>query len=429
MNPFQGKHLLLVGTGGVKRFRVLSRIRGLGLARISCLNDATNWADPLVDDWVLADPVRPSDETASRVRRQVGTPDAVYTYDDYSVVAAAHLAKCFGRVGLAPHAAAGAKDKRALRELCRAKGLPAPQFVRLEPRIQDVSAALDAAGVRFPVVVKPTHGAGSVLVRRANTHQELEAVLTDYRAKVAAEPAAALWPDRSVLVEEYLEGPEVDIDMVVQDGRVRYAAVTDNFAPVEPFFLERGGRIPSALPAGAQAELVDVATQVLSALSVADCVVHFEARWTARGAMPIEANLRLGGAEVYTFNREAFGVDLAECGVRIALGAPVDIAAPPAPLRHLRSAAFNPPRGGRIESIDVEQRVHDDPALAELVIFRQVGDTVRVPPDGFDYLGWIAARGASRAEADIKLAALVSGIRFRIGAKRFHGAFTESQPP
>ena len=38
---------------------------------------------------------------------------------------------------------------------------------------------------------------------------------------------------------------------------------------------------------------------------------------------PIEANLRIGGAEVFDFHRMAYGVNLVEGGVRIALGLPV----------------------------------------------------------------------------------------------------------
>ncbi len=223
-----------------------------------------------------------------------------------------------------------------------------------------------------------------------------------------------LWPDASVLVEEYIEGEEVDIDLVVQGGELRYAQVTDNFAPIEPYFMELGGRIPSALPDEAQRELVRVAHAALGAIGAVDGVVHFEARWTPRGAVPIEANLRLGGAEVYTFARDAFGVDLVEAAARLALGVPVPDLRHRTPRMFLRSTALNPESSGRIAAIEVEPGVSSDPALGELCIFREVGTSVRVPPEGFDYIGWMVARGASRAEADENLARLRAGVRFVI---------------
>lgn len=422
-SSFEGKHLLLVGTGGVKRRRVLESLRALGLRRITCLLERPNWAAPYVDDWVEADSVRPSTATVEKVRKEIGRPDGVFTYDDYSVIVAAHLAKSFGLVGVPPAAADRAKNKSAFRQLCADRGLPAPRFVRVDADEDGLESVLSDARISFPVVVKPTHGAGSVLVRRANDIIELKHTLGAYQGAVTNEPAAALWPDHSVVIEEYLAGAEVDIDMLVQAGELKYAAVTDNYAPIEPHFLELGGQIPSVLPRAAQDELVRVAFSVLQALGVENCCVHFEARWTARGAVPIEANLRLGGAEVYEFNRGAYGVDLVEGAARIALGLPVQSVPAAEAKWFLRSAAFNPPCGGTLGAIRVEPGVEHDEALGELVIFRDVGEDIRVPPEGFDYLGWIVARGTSRAEADEKLAQLVSGIRFEIASTSFHGAF------
>ena len=424
LDSFKDKHLLLVGTGGIKRRRVIESLRGLGLRRITCLLEHPNWASPYVDDWVEADSVRPSLATFEKVQTQIGRPDGVFCYDDYSVIVAAHLAHAFGLPGVNPVAAERAKNKGAFRQLCADRGLPTPRFIVIDAAEDCLEAVLSEAQLFFPLVLKPTYGAGSVLVRRANDIKELKRALFAYREAVTREPAAKLWPDLSVVIEEYLVGVEVDIDMLVQDGELRYAAVTDNFAPVEPYFMELAGQIPSALPQAAQDELISVAFNVLRALCVQNCCVHFEARWTNRGAVPIESNLRLGGAEAYEFNRGAYGVDLVAEAVRIALGLPIaPFATAKKAVAFLRSAAFIPPVSGVLKSIQVEPKVENDELLAELTIFRHVGDAILVPPDGFDYIGWIVARGRSRAEVDEKLVELVSGIRFEIASTTFHGAY------
>src|SRR5438046_95136 len=81
--------------GGRTRAAVFEALRALGLRRITCVHDRPNWAAPLVDDWIEADSVAWSPPTLDAVRSQVSDLDGVMTYDDYSVIVAAHLAKGF----------------------------------------------------------------------------------------------------------------------------------------------------------------------------------------------------------------------------------------------------------------------------------------------------------------------------------------------
>lgn len=48
----------------------------------------------------------------------IDRPDAVWTYDEYSVAVTAQLAASLGLTGIAPEAVARATDKRAFRTTC-----------------------------------------------------------------------------------------------------------------------------------------------------------------------------------------------------------------------------------------------------------------------------------------------------------------------
>lgn len=54
------------------------------------------------------------------------------------------------------------------------------------------------------------------------------------------------------MVEEYLDGAEVDCDLVLSEGKCVYGAVTDNWPTVEPYFNETGSNSPSVLPVDQQ---------------------------------------------------------------------------------------------------------------------------------------------------------------------------------
>lgn len=141
--------------------------------------------------------------------------------------------------------------------------------------------------LHFPLVVKPLSGAGSNFVRRVASRQELVDVAAlfaqqtqgaDERprpaaaaaAVAAAVPSAAApaspaaptspellallqgkwrhWgldaPDAAFMLEELMVGDEVDLDMVVEGGKVRFMSVTDNFPSSGPkqYFMEAGKR-------------------------------------------------------------------------------------------------------------------------------------------------------------------------------------------
>jgi hypothetical protein len=43
-----------------------------------------------------------------------------------------------------------------------------------------------------------------------------------------------------IQVEEFFEGHEIDIEVLVQDNRAKFFAISDNFPALEPWFFEQG---------------------------------------------------------------------------------------------------------------------------------------------------------------------------------------------
>ena len=78
------------------------------------------------------------------------------------------------------------------------------------------------------------------------------------------------------------------------------------------FFVDKGQAIPSSLPSKNQKELVDMAEEALEKLGVQNACVHFEAKYTKKGPIPIEINLRMGGDYVHSYVQGAWNLDLIE---------------------------------------------------------------------------------------------------------------------
>ena len=79
---------------------------------------------------------------------------------------------------------------------------------------------------------------------------------------------AASWIKTTLMLEEYLDGPEVDVDLVISDGQPVYGAITDNWPTIEPYFNETGSNCPSILPIGQQRQLIRLAVQSVQSLGL-----------------------------------------------------------------------------------------------------------------------------------------------------------------
>lgn len=116
-------------------------------------------------------------------------------------------------------------------------------------------------------------GAASIGVIRANNDDDLRAAYDRVQrdmsgARIVAGALqqgdstnsgnASSWINLQLMVEEYLDGPEVDCDILFSEGKCVYGAVTDNQPTLEPYFNETGSNIPSLLSKHQQQALLEL---------------------------------------------------------------------------------------------------------------------------------------------------------------------------
>jgi D-alanine-D-alanine ligase len=226
---------------------------------------------------------------------------------------------------------------------------------------------------------------------------------------------SALADGQDLFVEEYIEGDEVDIDILLQNGKVKFFSISDNDKTNEPFFVETGQSIPSSLPDKDQYSLIHMAEETLEKLGVQNACVHFEAKSTKSGPVPIEINLRMGGDEVHSFVEKAWRVDLIENAVKIAVGIYIPkIHKPENPYKYLVGQYFLAPYSGIIEQLDIDPTIKNKKYLEELNFFKEIGDSVLVPPEGYEYLGWMTVSGDNLIDAEDNLEEAVKFVSFEV---------------
>ena len=178
-------------------------------------------------------------------------------------------------------------------------------------------------------MIKPIAGAGSMGVCRVDTEEELRRIYTkvvaDMGRAVVTSGALVYAPESGetgasskafdvvMMMEQYLDGPEVDVDIVLSDGRAVYAEVTDNWPTIEPYFQEVGANCPSVLTRTQQDELIQLSVAATLSLGFTCGVFHVESKYTSQGARLIEVNCRMGGMQVRQDARRASAVEGLAC--------------------------------------------------------------------------------------------------------------------
>ncbi|XP_053924374.1 carnosine synthase 1 isoform X4 [Cuculus canorus] len=344
----EGKDILLIGAGGISKGFVWEAARDYGLRIHLVESDPEHFAAELVQTFLPYDSRehRHDEEHAERVtellRARGLQPHACLSYWDDCVVLAALVCQRLGLHGCSPAAVRVAKQKsrthQHLQRCCRGRPPPSTFAVPCH-RLQshgDVERA--ATTVPFPAVAKLEFGAGGVGVRLvANAeqcHEHAARLWQDLRDD-ADHPGIGLGWGNAMLLMEYVPGTEHDVDLVVFEGRLMGAWVSDNGPTRVPAFLETAACLPSCLAADRQAQLVHAALQSCLACGLRHGVFNVELKLGPGGPRLLEINPRMGGFYLRDWIQEVYGADLLLAAVLVALGVAPVLPARPAPRTNL----------------------------------------------------------------------------------------------
>jgi biotin carboxylase len=124
------------------------------------------------------------------------------------------------------------------------------------------------------------------------------------------------------MVEEYIDGREISVEMISCRG-IHYALqITDKVTTGAPHFVELEHHQPSDLPAAMQTHIFDITRRALDALGLTNGASHSEYKITNEGRIAVmEIGGRMGGDFIGSdLVRLSTGYDFVEGVIRVALG-------------------------------------------------------------------------------------------------------------
>jgi biotin carboxylase len=280
-----------------------------------------------------------------------------------------------------------ATNKIKMRECFRQHGVPSPDFEYVWTR-DEARAALKRLGL--PVVIKPADNMGARGVKMIDSADQLDEAFTEARcASVSG----------MIIIEEFMEGPELSIDALVWDNHIEIASVADRIIDGAPYFIERGHILPSNMPEADLRAACEVMIRGVRAMGIDIGAAKGDIKMTPDGPKIGELAARLSGGYHSGFTYPlATGVDLMSAVVRIAMGEPPGDLTP----KHHRVAGERAiiPDTGLITSVEGLDEARNLPGVKNIFTIYKAGDIYHSPTSNMGKFGNIIAVADTRAELE-----------------------------
>jgi biotin carboxylase len=314
---------------------------------------------------------------------------------DRAVVPTAQIAEAFGLPGIGADVARAMTDKTVMRARLEAAGVPQPRHAVLTR--EQRSAEL----VPLPAVLKPADSGGQRGLFMIDSHAEVERHLED---------ALAFSPNGQAMLEEYVDGVELNGIIVVRGGEPRLLTLSDRLRPAGAGFgVGWIHSYPSSLRQPVLDRVREIAYDAVRVLGLRDGIAFPQLIAAGDDVRLVEIAARIAAGQMADLVRFGTGIELFEIAIAQALGRPVrdELVTPgfhrPIAIRFLTASPGVLPLG-TVASIDGLDDVRSSEGVLSAGLYFAPGATITPLQVDADRRGYVVATGetpeAALARAD-----------------------------
>lgn len=229
----------------------------------------------------------------------------------------AAVAKEMGLIGIDEETALKATNKAEMRKALQLNNVPIPKFYVVRNKDEYKSVVKQ---FKVPFIVKPADSSGSRGIFEVKDIHNVDLINEAYEY---CHPFSRVG---DVVVEEYMEGPEVSVETLTINGECHVIQITDKLTTGAPHYVEMGHSQPTMLSNEIAKQISKVAKAANKAIGIKNGPSHTEIIVTKEGPKIVELGARLGGDNITTHLVPlSTGVNMVECCIKIALGEIPDI--------------------------------------------------------------------------------------------------------
>lgn len=303
---------LMVLAAGLLQIPVIKKARDMGYYVIA-IDDAPNAPGMALADKAIVPGGLMNEEKLVAIAKEEQIDGVIHPCSEVAMNVMGRINDELHLCGISKEIAIRATNKHLMREAFETYGAPSPKSFLAE----DDEDAWNKFCNEFDTnaIMKPSRNSGSRGIAKVEKGISREQFVSLYKRALDESR------DHQVLIEQFIEGPEFSVEVIVWKGEPHVLAVTDKKTTEAPYFVELGHNQPSIYPMEIQEKLKAGAIAGCKALGLTYCAAHCELKLQNGDAYLMEIGARMGGDFISTeLTHLSSGIDMVAAAIDVVLG-------------------------------------------------------------------------------------------------------------
>ena len=397
----QGKRLLVLAAG-LLQLPVIKKAQEKGVFVVAVDDDPNAPGMALADKAIVPGGLM-NEEKMVAIAHEERIDGVIHPCSEVAMMVMGRINDELHLHGVSRETALRATNKHLMREAFERYGAPSPKSY--------CTASVDEGWLLFQsiggkAILKPSRNSGSRGIAEIDPRLSKEAFNAFFeRSKDESR-------DASVMVEQFIEGPEFSVEIIVSHNKVNVLQVTDKKTTEAPYFVELGHSQPSQFPIDVVNAVSCAAVKGVEALQLNDCAAHAEIKVQNGRPYIMEIGARLGGDFISTeLTHLSTGIDMVAAAIDVALGN--EPCLEPKEKSQGVAIRYFTPKPGKVKSIGNINALMR-PEVYDAEIYVKPGDEVKDVKSSLDRSGHVIVVASTPQEAVNKAEDIIKTVNIII---------------
>lgn len=352
----------MVLAGGYSQIQLINEIKSRGIKVLLADNNPNAVARPFTDEFVKADIL--DFERIKEIAAEEKVDFVITACADQVLLTSAWVSEELGLPCYIDYeTACKVSDKAVMKTMCRDHNIPSSKYV-----IQKEFNPDELTHLRYPLVVKPVDGYSAKGITKVLEPSQLESAF-DY--------AYGISRCKEIVIEEYVQGEEVTVDVYVENGVAKVLSISNTEKlKLDNVFLAFRTWHKATITEKACENIAVAAQQIADAFQLSDTPMLIQFIVDGDEVSALEYCARTGGGAKYVLLEKASGFNPFSTLVDLTLGKKPHIEVKPAENKYISNEFIycNPGVFDHLEGFD---ELKEEGTISDYCVFKWPGAEIK----------------------------------------------------